>query len=126
MTTATKTRHLQPVPDIDTPPSATDDRMPATTLAILPDRLAGQRDAARRAALSPDVVEQKNAAIAEALDALSRQRANAAIILRRLADGMYRLGHMDGAAEARPEALAELALASVTRIDAYLGGDDAS
>lgn len=70
------------------------------------------------------MINQKNAAIAEALAALSRQRANSAVVLKKLADGMYRLGHMDGAADARPDALAELALASITRIDEWRDGNE--
>lgn len=122
--TATKTRHLHPVPDPEPAPAAVEERLPATTLVHLPDRLTGQRNAARRAALSPDVIEQKNAAITEALAALAKPGANRAAALRRLADGMYRLGHMDSAAGARPDALAELALASITRIDEWRDGNE--
>lgn len=132
MPAATKNRrHLHRVPDLDLTGAPVDlnpdaPLIAATTLARRA-LFAEQHDTAALASIAPEVVEQQHANVAKAMTAIGKPGADLHAILDDLCRGMYVAGHMDGAAASRQDALAEITLATVTRIDRarWDGGDSA-
>lgn len=111
MTAATKTRRLHAVLDA-----------PVILESVTPvgrrKQLAAERADAARAMNAPEVVEEQQAAVAYALNRLAAAKTGKRQILDELAQAMFALGHMNGAADARNAPYLQLAEKVLTGIGA--------
>jgi hypothetical protein len=94
--TVTKPRILHAVPD---------DTTPAVIATIAPRgrhaALTGERQEALRAMQAPEVIEERTAAVTSAMHKLAVPGADRRKILNALAEAMFVLGRMNGAADER-------------------------
>jgi hypothetical protein len=113
MSTVTKPRILHAVPD---------DTAPAVLTTIVPRgrhaALAGERQGALGAMQAPEVIEEQAAAITTALRRLATHTMDRPTTLAKLAEAMFTLGYVNGAADQRQTGHLKLIDGALTAIDA--------
>lgn len=95
--TATKTRILHAVTDDAPAPTITATVIPKGRRTVL----TAERETARRAMGDPEVIEERTAAVTSAMHKLAVPGADRRKILNALAESLFILGHMNGAADQR-------------------------
>jgi hypothetical protein len=111
--TVTKPRTLHAVPD---------DATPVIHTTIVPRgrhaALTGERQEALAAMQAPEVVEEQAAAISTALRRLATHTLDRPTALAKLAEAMFTLGYVNGAADQRQTGHLKLIDGALTAIDA--------
>lgn len=114
--TATKPRHLHPVPNQATAAGVESMQRAAQVLADRHAEISYQEQHARAAAAEPVNARERAALIAKLAYRLGKPGADVKALLEEFGTVMFKIGYMDGASEERP-AMAGATLAAVIQIE---------